>query len=144
MHALLEETLRMATPAPGTFPRIAQQDHYLGDIQVKKGTFIFPLFTPSMFSEELYKDPFVFRPERWIKGSEFYERPSDPFAFTPFSAGPRNCIGQHMSLMEGKLILCHFLKKFDFRLIEGYKLEMVTRFMAEPKDPLKFILSKKI
>ena len=144
MHAFLEETLRMATPAPSLFPRIAVQDHYLKDILVKKGTTIMPVFTPSMFSEEFYTDPCTFKPERWIKGSESCERPNDPFAFIPFSSGARNCIGQHMSLMEAKLILCHFLKRYEFRLVEGYKLEMVRRFLAEPKEPMKFVLSKKI
>ena len=143
MHAFLEETLRMATPAPGTFPRVALQDHYLKDIPVKKGTIVMPLFTPCMFSEEFYTDPCTFKPERWIRGSETCERPSDPYAFIPFSAGAKNCIGQHMSLMEAKLILCHFLKRFEFRLVDGYKLEMVIRFLAEPKDPMKFVLSRK-
>ena len=143
VHATLEETLRMAGPASGTFLRVALQDHFLNDIPVKRGTLIAPVWTPSMFNQEIFKDPCVFRPERWIKGSPFYERPSDPYTFIPFSAGSRNCIGQHMAMMEAKLLLCHFLNRFEFRLIEGYKLEMVVRFVTEPKDPLKFILSEK-
>ena len=143
LHALIEETLRLGGPTMMLFPRVAMQDHYLKDVPIKKGTIVFPLFQPSMLSEKHFKDPCTFKPERWIRGSEFYERPSDPFAFVPFSAGARNCIGQHMAMIEAKIILCHFLKKFEFRLTEGYKLEMVGRFLVEPKDPMTFHLTSK-
>ena len=143
LQATIDETLRMSTPAAGTFPREALQDHYLNDIHIKKGTIVFPFFIPSMFNRDLYTDVGVFRPERFIKGDPAYERPSDPFAYIPFSAGARNCIGQHMAIMEAKIILCHFLKMYDFELEKGYKLEMVQRFLLEPKIPPKFTITRR-
>ncbi len=39
----------------------------------------------------LYEDPFKFMPERWMKIDEGKNK--DSFSFSPFSGGPRNCIG---------------------------------------------------
>jgi len=43
----------------------------------------------------------------------------DPFIFLPFSGGSRNCIGQHLGLVEIKIIIALFLKFFEFELNPG-------------------------
>lgn len=60
--------------------------------------------------ENLYQDPLDFRPERF-ESAEMQQL--NPFAFTPFSAGPRNCIGQKFAMMELKNILVSILGSFQ-------------------------------
>ena len=36
----------------------------------------------------------------------------DPMTFTPFGAGPRNCIAMRMALLEVKLACCKILQNF--------------------------------
>lgn len=48
-------------------------------------------FRYPQLNEAYFTDPKVFEPERWLKENEAIK--SEPFAFCPFSAGPRNCIG---------------------------------------------------
>jgi len=66
----------------------------------------------------------------------------DNFAFLPFYAGPRNCLGQHLALMETKIFLIQLLSKYDMKLIENYKLQMTVRFLYEPLDPVRIKFTK--
>ena len=43
-------------------------------------------------SEKNFKDPFEFRPERWMQDPEFADDNLD--AVQPFQVGPRNCLGR--------------------------------------------------
>ena len=141
MHTILKETLRMYTPAAGTLPRIVTEDHELAGIKVKKGTFVRTNPFYNYANDEYFDEPEKFKPERWDKkeNSEL-----DSFVNIPFSAGSRNCIGQHLAIIESKIIMAEFLKMFDFKLTpENYKLVMTFRFLYEPKEKIKMNLHKK-
>lgn len=55
---------------------------------------------------------------------------SDSFDFIPFSAGGRNCIGQHMALIEAKIILAHVLRMFDLYIREGVKVGWIIKLLT--------------
>ena len=67
----------------------------------------------------------------------------DSWMFTPFSGGPRNCIGQHLAIIEAKIIISEYLNMFDLKLQDGYKLKMGPKFLYEPVDQLLFDLTPK-
>jgi len=137
LHCLLRETLRFHSPAPMTFVRVAQTDHKILDLNIQKGTWIKPDFFTLFFDEKYFEDPWAFNPERWKDN----KNKLDPYAFTPFSAGPRNCIGQHLAIMEAKIIISEFLEKFDIKLRDGYKPRMTFRFLYEPEEDVPLILN---
>ncbi len=72
---------------------------------------------------ELYPDPLSFNPDRFDPAEQ---RKRSPYAYLPFGAGPRSCIGQHLALYTGTLILALLLQKFRFRRIEGQSIPYVT------------------
>ena len=89
--------------------------------------------------KDYWVDPETFNPQRWLDK----EKVIDAYAFTPFSAGPRNCIGQHLALIESRIILSEFLMTFDFHIREDYELKMNIKFTYEAADDIKVDLFPK-
>jgi len=139
LHCVLKETLRMHTPAPTSFLRVSLEDHMIGDLKVKKGELVRADFCFLFNNPKHFSEPSKFDIDRWRNN----ESKLDPYAFIPFSAGSRNCIGQHLAIIESKIIISEFLEKFDFKLQDGYKLKMILRFLYEPEQDLFLELSPK-
>ena len=144
-NAVLKEALRLAGPGNGLFDRIAQKDDEICGLKIKKGTMV-NMFMNALYTlEKYFSRPQEFIPERWLTDVAFSNEgfKKENYAYVPFSAGPRNCIGQHLSMMESKIILALFLKKFDFSLPEGFKFVLAMRFVYESLDPLMVTLRPK-
>jgi len=137
--AFLKETLRANTPVIGVFPRKAIRDHQLKDITVKKGDVINLEYHYNHHNPTYFEDVDDFKPDRWLDKTKVVES----YAFTPFSAGARNCIGQHLALNEARIILGELLTMYDFKLQDGYQLKMASPFLYEPLDPILLDLTPK-
>ena len=138
LNAVIKEGLRQVNPANDLFLRYAIKDHKLGDLFIKKGTSLFLGLSTGFNDPSIFRDPFTFQPERWIKGDDLYDKAEekDPYCYLPFSAGARNCIGQHMAIVEAKMILVKFLTRFNFEMKIKEPITWVINLVAEPKDPL--------
>lgn len=136
MTALIKETLRMSTPLNDCFSRQALKDHYLKDIHVKKGDVVNLDFYYNHFNPKYFKDPDTFNPMRWLDK----ETKIDPYAYIPFSAGPKSCIGQHLAMNEVKVILAELITMYDFHIQDGYQLRMLVKFVYGPYDMIKMTL----
>ena len=138
LAAILKETLRMYNPTgAGAGFRMASKDHQIGDIQIKKGTMVGACLIYDSFHSKYFDDAFEYNPQRWI------DKPTvnESYAYTPFWAGPRNCIGQHMALIEAKAVICEFVRAFDFEMIKGYKLKLTNKKAYGPADSLPMTLT---
>jgi len=136
LHAIFKEVLRFYIPVLGVFPRIAEIDHELDGIKIKKGmsVTINPLY--NYFNEQYFQGPQSFKPERWLNKQI---NDLDPYVYTPFSAGARNCIGQHFANIQAKTVVSEFLDLFKYKIApDEYKLVLTQAFLYAPKE--KFLL----
>lgn len=120
----INETLRYHPPVPYNarnasvdtiLPKGGGEDNE-SPVFVKKGTkIVYPLWTAHRMEKYFGKDTYSFNPDRW--GSL---HANGGVAFMPFGAGPRNCLGQQLALLETSYVTIRLLQTFD-----SIKLDMV-------------------
>eukprot|EP01119_Soliformovum_irregulare_P025439 TRINITY_DN9424_c0_g1_i1.p1 TRINITY_DN9424_c0_g1~~TRINITY_DN9424_c0_g1_i1.p1 ORF type:complete len:480 (+),score=81.47 TRINITY_DN9424_c0_g1_i1:22-1461(+) len=103
----LLEILRLRPPVP-TLDRYAAEDCVLAGQNIPQGTCVFLNFHVAHLDDRYWKDPFKFDPSRF----DHNER-QHPFAFVPFSAGERNCIGQKLGMQEALIFLRTIVSTFE-------------------------------
>lgn len=86
-------------------------------------------------NRNVYPDAMCFRPERFLPEQAASRH---PFAFVPFSAGSRNCIGQKFALMEEKVVIANVLRNFRIKSTETLDdLTMLSDLILHSKYGLK-------
>jgi cytochrome P450 len=68
---------------------------------------------------EYFPDPEKFDPERFTPERE---KQLPRYAYLPFGAGPRICIGMYFSMMEGHLLLATLAQRVSFELVPGQNI----------------------
>lgn len=110
LSAVCNETLRRSPVAMFTFPRVAREPVEILGHQFEKDTTFLGCILLLHQREDLYSDPEVFRPER------FLERKFSPYEFMPFGGGARRCIGAALAQYELKLVIATLMKHYTFKL----------------------------
>ena len=113
LDMVVREAFRLYPSAP-LISRTLDEDCYVDGALVPKGSDV----TLNLYFVQRHPDywekPNEFVPERF-EGSRHSGDgvKKSPFAYVPFAAGPRNCIGQKFAVQEEKIILTRFFRAFD-------------------------------
>ncbi|GAB6023573.1 Cytochrome P450 4V2 [Chamberlinius hualienensis] len=111
LECVMKETMRLFTPLP-MIGRNLSEDLDICGYKVPAGTEIVLLLNLIHRDPSVYEDPDTFNPDRFLAENSLNR---DPYAFIPFSAGPRNCIGHKFSMMELKVTLSKVLRRFTMK-----------------------------
>lgn len=134
---VIKETMRLYPPAWGV-SREAAEAVRLREVVLPQGATVgLNLYTthhdPRWFPEPERFDPERFSPER--------EALIPRYAYLPFGAGPRVCIGNSFALMEARLLLAAIAQRFALRLAPGQIVQPLGRITLIPKGGLPMTLA---
>lgn len=137
-RAVIDEAMRLYPPAYVLFRRIRDDDVVCGH-RVHRGGVV--VLSPLVLHRHpaFWDRPDDFAPERWQDAEAERRRPR--FAFMPFSAGPRQCIGSGFAVLEAVLVLATLAQRFAPRLADGYRLEPEYRVTLRPRQGLPMRLA---
>lgn len=127
---VIKESMRIL-PASAYSQRITAQPVRLGPFDLAcTSTVIFSQFM-THHRADLYPEPELFRPERWERLA-----PS-PYAYLPFGAGPRMCIGGPLAMLILKMVLPTILQRFKLCSVPFSEVSgKVISTMLSPTSPV--------
>jgi cytochrome P450 len=140
LRAVFEEALRLYPPA-AMLARQAIADDELAGVPIPAGAVI--TISPYVLHRRkgLWDRPDAFDPSRFL--GERRDR-IDRFAYIPFGAGPRVCIGMAFAMQEGIILLAHFLRAFRFELVEGHQVMPIQRVTLRPRNGMKMHVKRRV
>lgn len=107
---VLQEAIRLYPPA-SWLPRLAVEDDVIDGVQIPAGTtVVLPIYLWHRHPD-FWPDPEVFDPDRF---SPARSEGRHPFAYVPFGAGQRLCIGKELAMVEGQAALAMLVQRFRF------------------------------
>ncbi|XP_044740001.1 probable cytochrome P450 4p3 [Chrysoperla carnea] len=143
MEMVLKESMRL-TPTIPLIVREPSQDIKIGNYIIPKGvSILIPIFTIHR-NPEYWENPLKFDPERFTAENI---KNRHPYAYIPFSAGPRNCIGGRYAWIFMKTTLAALLSRYEFhtdinldtlkfeaaislKLVNGHQVRITPRYKS--------------
>ena len=135
-RAVIEEAMRLYPPV-ASLSRTALGPDDLAGRRIRKGTFVMVAPWVLHRHKRLWDRPDVFDPHRFMPGRR---ETIDRFAYLPFGAGPRVCIGASFALQEATIILSRIMRDIRVAPQKGYDVVPVQRITLRPRGGLPLIV----
>ncbi|XP_057796016.1 cytochrome P450 CYP72A219-like [Salvia miltiorrhiza] len=135
---ILQEVLRLYPTSPVIY-RSSKEEVKIGSLTIPAGmhlSLLIGLFQtdPKIWGDDANK----FNPERFAQGVA--KATDNQPVFTPFSSGPRMCIGHNFAMIEAKLAIATLLQHFSFQLSPSYKHAPFSLYKLRPQYGAPLIL----
>ncbi|KAF8598680.1 cytochrome P450 [Ceratobasidium sp. AG-I] len=111
--ALKDDVLRLQ------YPLKTQKGEEINHLPIKAGQLIYiPTYSMGRMKSVWGEDAADFKPERWLDSSRLRSASDIPLGWNglfAFSGGPRICIGYRLAVLEFKVTLATYVRRFEFR-----------------------------
>jgi cytochrome P450 len=136
LDRVLKESMRVL-PASAYSQRINVDPVQIGPLQLPRGT-------PIIFSQiithhmpDLFPQPEKFLPDRWLGWS------TSPYAYMPFAAGPRMCLGGPLAMTTLKVTIPLIVQRFRLTVVpEAIINGQVRSTMLAPTNGMPMLVSE--
>ena len=128
---IAKEAMRLYPPAYAV-GREAAEETEIGGFRVPKGTQLFAFPWVTHRDARYFDEPEAFKPERWENPEQIPK-----YAYFPFGAGPRQCIGNYFAMMEIVLLMATIGQRFRFSLDPSHKVEVLPVLSLRPKNGIR-------
>jgi cytochrome P450 len=125
----IREAMRLYPPVHLVM-REAVADDTVGGYHVPAGSLVLCSQWATHRRSELYDDPESFRPGRWETADHAQ------YAYFPFGAGQRICIGRRFALLEARLVLARLLQAFRVEPVTE-ELDLAASMTLAPTSPVE-------
>ncbi|XP_078699297.1 cytochrome P450 4A25-like [Branchiostoma floridae x Branchiostoma belcheri] len=130
----IKEAMRLYPPVPIVGRKITREFEFMGHrlpAGAELNVNVWCLHhNPAVWGEDFMD----YKPDRFLSENM---KNMDPYAFIPFSAGPRNCIGQNFALNEEKVVIARILHKFKVELVPDHHVAPVVELVTRAVNGIK-------
>jgi cytochrome P450 len=137
LRQVLDETLRLYPSAWGFTRRAEQEDVVMGR-RVPKGARL--VISPYVAHRlpDVWERPDEFIPDRFTPA---VAQARSPYAYIPFGAGPRQCIGKRFALIEAQLVLANLVRRFAVTPADSAPVPPTAQATLRPTRPIRLHVS---
>lgn len=133
LECVIKESLRLFPSVP-FFGRKTTETTTIAGHEVPAGATVAAIVYMIHRDPNHWPEPEVFRPDRFLAANC---NGRHPYAFIPFSAGPRNCIGQKFAIQEEKAVLASLFRKYKVTSLKPRdKLRLQASLILKSQEPI--------
>ncbi|KAJ3659329.1 hypothetical protein Zmor_011019 [Zophobas morio] len=135
LERVLKEVLRLYPSVSLISRKLGEELVTASGYKLPKNTIVHLHIYDLHHNPEFFPDPEKFDPDRFLPENT---KNRHPFAYLPFSAGPRNCIGQKFAMLELKAALCGILSKYVLEPVDTPDtITLLVDIVIRTKDKIK-------
>lgn len=140
IRLVVQEAMRLRPPI-WWFARQAISDDMIGGARIPAGSTVIISQHLLHRHPEFWASPDRFDPERFLPENSTGRH---KFAYIPFGAGPRICVGSHMAMAEMAIVLQEAFARFDVELVGRKAPEPDALVTLRPRGGLPMIWTKRV
>lgn len=133
---VIRESMRLYPPVYATFRRV-ERDVELGGYLLPEGSLVLLSQWATHRDPRYFEDPETFDPDRWLD-------PNHPtYAYFPFGAGPRSCIGKGFATLEASIVLSVVAESYRLRRVDSGEISLRGSLTAHPKHGMEMRIERR-